>query len=40
MKTGIHGKEWILVAVAGLFLVDPVIAFRDYLPDAVGYLLL
>lgn len=40
MKTGIHGKEWILAAVAGLFLVDPVIAFRDYLPDAVGYLLL
>ena len=40
MKNGINRKEWILVALAGVFLCDPMIAFRDYLPDAVGYLLL
>ena len=40
MQSGINCRIWIPVALAGLFLVDPVVAFRDYLPDAVGYLLI
>lgn len=29
-----------LVLLSGLFLFDPMVGFRDFLPDAIGYLLL
>lgn len=40
MQSTFNRRVWISVALAGLFWVDPVVAFRDYLPDAVGYLLI
>ena len=40
MQSTVNRRVWIPVALAGLFLVDPVVAFRDYFPDAVGYLLI
>ena len=35
-----HSKGLFWIALAGLFLADPSVGFYDWLPDAVGYLLL